>query len=106
MIKMSVGVSEKYKRRGKTCRFTFKLKWESPLKDAEGEEYTESWHWAYLTWDGVDWHEGPPPDPRMKSRNSHDSYPPPREPGMDELRLALDRQPVECRALKAMGACK
>lgn len=103
---LMVEVEPTYKRRGKTCLFTFRLTWNVPLKDSEGEKYTESWHWAYLAWDGVDWQTGVAPDGGAQARYSHNSYPPPREPEMDELRLALHNTVVERRALKSMGVAK
>lgn len=99
MSGLRVEVEPTYKRRGKTCLFTFRLSWDVPLKDSEGEAYTESWHWAYLTWDGVDWQP-------KGTRRSHGSYPPPREPEMDDLRIAIHLTTVEQRALKAMGVTK
>lgn len=103
---MQIEADAKYKRRGQVCCFTFRLTWGMPLKDSDGADYTESWHWAYLKWDGVDWQVGQAPRPQRPARWSHACYPPPCEPEMDDLRLALHLTVVECRALKAMGAAK
>lgn len=103
---LTVEVNPAYKRRGKTCMFTFRLSWDAPLKDEDGNDYAESWHWASLTWDGVDWQCGVSSDDGSPARRSHRSYPPPREPELDELRLALHNTVVERRALKAMGVAK
>lgn len=96
MADMKVEAWQKYKRRGRVCFFTFRLTWEAPLKDEDGGAYVESWHWAYLTWDGADWQP-------VGDRHSHRLYVPPREPTMDEIRLALHRTDIERRALKSMG---
>lgn len=97
-MKVSVDETHGYKRRGLTCRFTFRLELGATLRTADGEEYSTSWHWAYLRWDGRDW--------QPVERHSHRTYPPPEEPTMDELRLALHEQPVERRALAAMGCAR
>jgi len=97
---MRIEVLNRYKRRGKACAFTFKLSWDTPLtaRSADREPYSDSYHWALMRWDGVDWGLAD------AERHSHDKYPPPREPEVDELRAALHGTNVESRALKAMGA--
>lgn len=97
-MKITADETHGYRRRGMTCRFTFRPELDTPIRTADGEEYSETWHWAYLCWDGCDW--------QPVERRSNTTYPPPEEPTMDEIRLALHGQPVESRALAAMGCAR
>ena len=91
---MKITLLDRYKRRGNTCHFTFRLEIEPAMLDANGDVYTETFHFAYMRWDGSEW--------RAQRRWSHAKYPPPRDPTDAELKSALDVSGTPSRAIAAM----
>ena len=94
-MKVEIHDTHGYTRRGRTCKFTFKLSDFGELRTRDGEPYKVSYCWARFKWNGEDWDS--------LGFRVHNTYPPLRKPYPGELIGALAGSEVEARALKAMG---
>jgi hypothetical protein len=65
------------------------------LKDGDGEDYSESWAWAYIARVGAAW--------VVQEVTTHRFYIPPSTPTDTEVIDALSGTTAERRALKALG---
>ena len=88
---MKIKALDRYKRRGRVCRFTFEISDVKVRSSDPEDERTVTYGWAYMEWDGFEW--------RCKEMWTHDSYVPHPMPEARDFVKALDGSAASARAI-------